>query len=238
MDVVYPVRPGESNDELRYSLRSLEVNFPKADKVWVVGFKPSWLRGVEFIDGNDGPNGHANVYRNVLKAMRHPGVSDDVVVFNDDFFVLDPIAEVQTLYRGTMDEHLSLPRLRVKGNNWWKDSLTITKVCLQAVGVSKPLSYELHVPMPCKKGLMRETLERFADVTPDNPPQWRTLYGNLHVTGAVQSQDSKVFRTGRFPRPYLSTSDAVWRQFSRRIMAMFPDPSRFEGKPAAVRRRA
>lgn len=28
MDVIYPVRPGDDNEELRYSLRSLAANFP------------------------------------------------------------------------------------------------------------------------------------------------------------------------------------------------------------------
>lgn len=228
MDVVYPVRPGDSNEELRYSLRSLHQHVPDVRQVWFVGHLPTWVRGVEHIPGNLAGNGHANVYHNVLAAMRHRDVGDDVVVFNDDFFVTAPISGITTLYRSTLAEHLALPRLRSAGNTWWKESLTTTLVCLQAVGVTDPLSYELHVPLPCKKGLMAETLERFAAVTPTNPPQWRSLYGNLHAPGAQRSADAKVFRPTSLPKPYLSTSDAVWRQFSRPVAALFPDPSPWE----------
>ena len=227
MDIVYPVRPGELNEELRYSLRSLEAHYPAARTVWIVGYKPSWVTDVQFIDGNAGPTSHANVYRNVLAAVSHPEVDDDVVVFNDDFFVMEPVTEIDTRYRSTLDEHLALPRLK-NTNSWWKQSLTTTKICMQAVGVANPLSYELHVPMPCKKGLMRETLERFIEVTPNNPPQWRTLYGNLHVSAATKTPDAKVFRPGRLPKPFLSTSDASWRQFRKPVTDLFPKPCRYE----------
>lgn len=236
MDVVYPVRPGDANEELRYSLRSLQQNYPKVDRIWLVGYQPRWVQGVEFIDGNKGGNSHANVYLNVLAAMRHPDVSDDVVVFNDDFFITEPITEIQTMYRCTLQEHMDLPKLRNAPRSWWKESLNITKVCLQAVGIPEPLSYELHVPMPCKKGLMRETLERFEQVTPMNPPQWRSLYGNLHVSGAEQAPDSKLFRPGKLPAPFLSTSDASWPSFRQRVSALFPEPSRYE-VPVPPRRR-
>lgn len=227
MDVVYPVRPGEANEELRYSLRSLQQNYPSVRTVWLVGFQPSWVTGVEFIGGNYSQSAQTNVYQNVLAAMQHPDVDDDVVVFNDDFFVTAPVTGVETLYRGTLAEHLALPAVR-RSNSWWRQSLITTQVCLQAVGIREPLSYELHVPLPCKKGLMRETLERFAEVTPANPPQWRSLYGNLHVTAARQAADVKRFLSGRVPTPYLSTSDASWRQYRKPVTALFPEPSRYE----------
>ena len=50
MDAVYYVRPGDRNDELRYSLRSL-ANLPH-DRVWIVGHTPPWVTGIESIQGN------------------------------------------------------------------------------------------------------------------------------------------------------------------------------------------
>ncbi len=227
MDIVYPVRPGESNDELRFSLRSLEVNYPAHDKVWLVGFMPSWVSGVGFISGNATDNARTNVYANVLAAMQHPDVADDVVVFNDDFFVTTPVGEVTTMYRGTLDDHLALPGLRNK-KSWWTESLAVTKVCLQAVGVEAPLSYELHVPLPCTKQLMRETLEQFVAVTPDNPPQWRSLYGNLHAVNPAQVKDCKAFSPGKVQEPFHSTSDVSWRHYRAALTKRFPAPSRYE----------
>lgn len=239
-DIVYPVRPGEVNEELRYSLRSLHAHVPDVGTVWVIGYAPGWLTGVEVIPGgNPTNNSHANVYRNVLMSMQHEAVAEDVVVFNDDFFITAPVETLPVAYRSTLAEHLNLPRLRTAGKSWWKESLQTTQVCLQAFGITDPLSYELHVPFPCSKGAMRETLERFAAVTPDNPPQWRTLYGNLMLTEpGVQLPDSKAFNGQAIRKPFLSTTDLSWRNFRTKLAAMFPDPSPYEQavSPMAVRR--
>ena len=239
LDIIYPVRPGETNEELRYSLRSLEASYPNHGTIWVVGHLPGWLTGVEFIEGNLSKSPRTNVYQNIQAACSHSGVSDEVIVMNDDFFITQPVEKIQLCYRGTLAAHLALPRLRVSTNgaSWWKDSLLTTQVCLQALGYDAPLSYELHVPMPINRHRMRETLERFAAVTPANPPQWRSLYGNLHgePDEIVQSEDSKVFRNAPLRRPYHSTTDLSWRHFRAPLAAMFPEPSRYE--LAAARRK-
>lgn len=238
-DIVYPVRPGDLNEELRFSLRSLEAHFPEHGTVWIVGYKPAWLTGVEYIPGNRSPSPRANVYQNVLAAVRHPDVAEDVVVFNDDFFVTSPVAEVPLAYRSTLAEHLNLPRLRATaGKSWWRESLLTTQVCLQALGYAEPLSYELHVPFPISKSQMRYTLERFEAVTPTNPPQWRTLYGNLHGSPEdVQLPDGKAFRPGQIRKPYLSTTDLSWRHFRAGMVALFPEPSRYEDARALAKAR-
>lgn len=238
-DIVYPVRPGDVNEELRYSLRSLETHYPDHGQVWVVGHCPPWLTGVEVIPGgNASANPRSNVYRNILAACQHGDVAEDVLVFNDDFFLTAPVEEFVVGYRCSLAEHLRLPRLRMNPQSWWRESLTTTQVCLQAVGYEDPLSYELHVPLPIRKSAMCETLERFAAITPDNPPQWRSLYGNLHVTDPVKMSDSKVFRNAPVRSPFHSTTDLSWRHFRAAFAARFPTPSRYERPAATSRRRA
>ncbi len=227
-DIVYPVRPGDINEELRFSLRSLAANYPEHGKVWVVGHVPPWLTGVGHIPGNASANPRENVYNNILAACRHPEVSDRFIVMNDDFFLTEPMATIPVAYRGTLADHLHLPRLRVNPQSWWRQSLLTTQVCLQAVGYPEPLSYELHVPFPVVKHRMRDTLAHFAHITPANPPQWRTLYGNLHVDDPVQMPDSKVFRNAPIRTPFHSTTDLSWRHFKAAFTAMFPEPSPYE----------
>lgn len=226
VDLVYPVRPGNVNEELRYSLRSVEANYPHG-RVWIVGDQPNWLTGVEFIRGNTQPHPRANIYHNLLAACAHPDLADEFVIFNDDFFVTEPVEGTPMAYRSTLRQHLNLPRLRTS-QSWWKDSLTTTLICLQAVGIDEPLSYELHVPFPVNKALMAATLEQFKNVTPANPPQWRSLYGNLHASGAVMQPDSKVFRPGPLRTPYHSTTDVSWRNFRTTFRTLFPEPSPYE----------
>lgn len=230
MDIVCPVRPGDDNPELRLAIRSWEANLT-FDRIWIVGHKPDWLTGVEFIPGNFGDY-HENVYNNIRLACEHPDVADDIVITNDDIFVTEPVDEITPLYRCTLTEHLDLPRVRRGG--WWKDSLEATQICLQALGIAEPISYELHVPFPAIKTLMAQTLKQFEYVTPTNPPQWRTLYGNLHHTDGRQFQDVKAYHGGELHRPFHSTEDRSFPAFEAQLAEMFQVPSQYEQTAVAA----
>jgi hypothetical protein len=235
VDVIYPVRPGDDNPELRYSLRSLAANFPH-DRLWIVGYKPAWVTGCEYIPGNTGEY-HANVYNNIRAAVEHPDVADDVVIFNDDFFVTEPVAGAHTYYRSTLAEHIALPRVQ-RSKGWWHESLTVTRICLQAHGIAEPLSYELHVPLPADKQRMADTLAMFQYVKPDNPPQWRTLYGNLHSVTAEQHHDVKAYGIGELHKPFHSTEDRSFLVFEHKLHELFPTPSPYERAPRTLGLRA
>lgn len=51
MDVLYYIGGGSmhNNNELRYSLRSLQKHCRDLGKVWVVGNKPDFLQNVEYV---------------------------------------------------------------------------------------------------------------------------------------------------------------------------------------------
>lgn len=230
-----PVRPGNSNDELKFALRSIAMNLPHG-RIWFVGFKPSWVTNVEYIDGgNSAPWPRANLYNNVLLACRYPGVSDDVLIFNDDMFVIGPLDSVPILYRGTLADQLQKVTRRAGTKGWWQESLLATLACLQAAGYPDPLSYELHTPLPVKREAMAQTLARFADVTPHNPPQWRTLYGVTNSIGGEAGRDCKALRPGPLGRPFHSTEDLSWRYFRARFLQLFPEPSPYETPAVAAR---
>lgn len=228
MDVVIPVRPGDSNDELRFTLRSLDA-YCSHDRVVIVGYQPNWLTNVEFIPGNSAGPPRANVYHNVLAACEHPDVSEECIITNDDIIITEPVTP-DVHYRSTLQAHIDLPKVqRAKG--WWWQSLTTTQICLQALGHSDPLSYELHVPLPIDKQAMAETLDRFKDVQPQNPPQWRTIYGVLNNIGGTQAPDPKAYRAGPVQKPYHSTTDSSFHHFHQHFQAQFPEPSRYEKCP-------
>lgn len=225
------MRPGESNDELRFSLRSLS-NVPH-DRVWFVGHKPPWVKNVGWIEGgNSAPHTRANLWRNLTLACAHPDVSEDVLIMNDDIYIVGRVEQVPVLHRGLLAEQIVTVRRNAGTRGWWQDSLATTRDCLAEAGYDDPLSYELHVPFPCSKTLMAQTLDRFAHVTLHNPPQWRTLYGVTHQIGGSQHRDGKAVRPGPIARPYHSTDDMSWRYFRARFIQLFPDASPYE-RPAA-----
>ncbi|AVR77323.1 hypothetical protein SEA_SAMSCHEPPERS_4 [Mycobacterium phage SamScheppers] len=226
MDVIYPVRPGDKNDELRYSLRSLAENFPH-DRVVIVGYMPPWVRNVEYIEGNKGPSTHANVYNNIRLAVERDDLSDRVVIFNDDFFVTEPVDAAPAAFRCSLDDHIRLPRVQRNGG-WWLESLTLTRTCLQAHGIEKPTSYELHMPIEVDRRRMAEVLDLFRYVQPVNPPQWRSLYGNLADHGGEKLKDVKCFDASALRRPFHSTEDRSFPRFHRELHKLFPEPSPYE----------
>ncbi|AID58986.1 hypothetical protein PBI_GAIA_170 [Mycobacterium phage Gaia] len=225
---LFPIRPGDNNEELRFSLRSLEANMPEGD-VWTVGYKPKWLRGVTHIKGNLWDSSASNVFNNIRVACEHRRIPSHVIVMNDDFFAVDPIGTVPLYYRSTLTEHLALPRLVRERNQWWAQSLRTTRLILQGHGIADPLSYELHMPFPVNTGKMAEVLNMVSAVTPENPPQWRSLYGNLcGIGGEPNPRDAKCYAAGELRRPFHSTDDRSFKYFADALRTLFPTPSRFE----------
>lgn len=225
-DVVYLVRPGDDNEELRYSLRSLEQNF-KPSVVAIVGHTPKWVTGVRRIDGNSAGNPHANVYQNVQIACWDNSLTDEIIIMNDDFYFTEPVDEIPSWYRETLDEHLANNYVRLHGG-WWKESLELTKTCLQSYLIAEPLSYELHVPVKINRRCMAEVLERFALVNPENPPQWRTLYGNMKDIPATKHSDVKAYGRSDVTKPFMSSEDGSWIRSGKAIREMFPNKSKYE----------
>ena len=102
-DVVYFVRKGDQNEELRYSLRSL-VNLPHR-KVWIVGHTPAWVTGVESIPGNVFREKWWNVVDNLRLAALHVK-AEQFVVMNDDIFLMRP-PSLAPCYRGPLVEQIA-----------------------------------------------------------------------------------------------------------------------------------
>lgn len=228
MHLAYFVRPGDINEELRFSLRSAEANLPDVETIWIIGHTPPWLTGVEAIEGNRFPDKQRAVYDNVRIIAEHPDMPDEVTVMNDDFITLQP-AKPQPAWRCTLADHIGPLK-----QQWWRQSLEATQTWLHEQGHLEPLSYELHRPMPIVRAGMAHALNAAADVQPDNPVQWRTVYGNLCGIGGEQDTDAKVYGRTGMPAAdtvWLSTTDRGWQRsccLKSYLAGMFHKPSRWE----------
>ena len=225
MDVVYLCREGE-NEELRYSLRSLR-NLPH-ERAWIFGGAPEWLRGAELVPVDQ----HASKYRVTSAAMRaaclHPDVSDPFVLMNDDFFIMEPLAEVPALNRGPVDDVAAEYERRV-GASPYLEGMLATRDLLHEFGCEDPLSYELHVPLPVRKAEMLEALD-VGEAAGIGVLHKRTLYGNLAKLGGATIADVKLCRRRQaVPKgPWLSTLDATFPAALPVLARRFPKPSPFE----------
>lgn len=208
-DVVYIIGP--DSEELRYSLRSL-VNFPHG-KVWIFGRCPEWAspdRVVPFEQtGASKWERSTSTFRKICGTEE---VSEDFWLFNDDFFIMEPVA-VPYMYHGTIAE-------KVKGQrSGYADQLRECERQLLEKGCTT-LNYALHVPMLINKAKALEVLDTFTS------PMFRSLYGNYCKVGGIEAEDVKN-RVG----PLMSTSDLEFRhgRCGRIVRERFTEMSKWEG---------
>jgi len=228
IDIVYPVRSGDENEELRYSLRSLS-NVPHAT-VHISGFIPSWLNGhVNRIPVPQQANKYRSAEANLLAAIESDDVSDPFWLFNDDFFMLRKMRAIPMLHRGLLQELISDYLARHSGH--YVQGMIHAQETLQNLGVENPLySYEMHSPILVHKDAMRETLSLRGK---QDCYHLRTVYGNLQKLKGKESEDVKVYRNTADDYEQwkmLSTSDILFRysKAGRFVRNLFPDRSVFE----------
>ena len=210
-DVVYFVKNEPSNEELRYSLRSVEQNWKYRD-VWFVGGCPVGLQPDHYIPAT--PN-EADKFCNTRKLMelacKNDKISDDFWLFNDDFFVLVPMGE-------DMPPQCANNLHEVIVHNEEKNGQMVTmytKKLRKLVKVLKRagkgyISYAVHKPMLINKKKMLALMEKYPEET-----MLRSLYGNYYEIGGQNGHDMKIERLD-FPVSkiineeweFLSTSDA------------------------------
>lgn len=242
-DIVYVVGTSLTNDELRYSLRSLQ-NVPHGT-VWLAGYRPKWVQNVEHLPLRQDRTRYENSTGNLMAACTHSDVSDDIIYMNDDFYFLKPMESVPVYYWGKLEEALGYyngkfgkPAPGTKSGNY-RRGMEETGELLRSWGVEDLLCYEVHVPLPIHKGKMAEAIRRAAQDAPSIIAlHKRTLYGNLwgiggEMLGTEKHPDVKVLtsdHTWSETQLFVSTSNQSFNsgRVGRRLRKRFSTPSPYE----------
>lgn len=226
-DIVYVVKEQEYNEELRYSLRSL-ANLPHR-RVWLAGYCPRWTANVGCIRVRKvrGHTKYQSSTANLRAALEHPDVAEELLLFNDDFFILKPVTGMPLFHRGPVDDVERYYAARANG--LYLRGLRQTRNLLAELGIERPNSYELHVPLPIVKSRMLDALAVGEGLTVVHK---RTLYSNLWQLGGQRLRDVKMMTHTQQPPPsarFLSTFEPSWGGATGRfIRAAFPKPGRYE----------
>lgn len=238
-DIVIPVREGEYNEPLRYTLRSIAVHVPHR-RVWIAGYKPSWVRNVGHVPTRQSATKYQNSRSNWKAAFDHPEVADDVLIFNDDFFVMKPVSHpIPVAHRGLMRDVYAHFERRVTPGRYML-GMRQTMSLLADLGIPDPLCYEMHIPMAINRQRYLEIWEIAERI---RYPHSRTLYGNYWGIGGERARDPKIMTRGpAYPRKaaFLSTMPQSFRagQVGAHIRAMFRAPCRYEQRRSMPTRRA
>lgn len=226
-DVVYILKNNMESDEIIYSLRSVEKNFPYR-KIWFVGGCPGniapdvWMNFIQ-----QGDTKWQKATSAIAAACKNDEITEDFWLFNDDFFVMKRIRVLKPMIRGTLKQRckdIEEPRNGIQTP--YSRMLRRTQHVLKINGYPQ-LDYALHVPMLINRKKALEVLEAFP-----NCPMFRSLYGNYCGIEAEKVADVKVRTNGDFPKDtrLLSTDDSSFYhgEVGKYIREMFPEPSKYE----------
>lgn len=207
-DVVYICREGK-NDELRYSLRSVERNFPHR-QVIIYGGKPDGIEPDRFVRFVQEASTKWQKVRDTLVAVcKDDEITEDFWLFNDDFFIMKKVKEPKNHYDGTLSERIHAIESVIFGvQSVYSKQLRHLLKTLEHAGVENALNYAHHTPMLINRKKMLKTLRAYP-----NEPMFRALYGNINKIGGRQMADVKFYQK-RQPFPvgqYASTADESWR---------------------------
>lgn len=200
-DIVYIVKKGDHNEELRYSLRSLK-NL-KHNNVFIAGFMPNWVTGAYEIPVKQTHDPMKNTYRNLLTACKDDDLTDEIIVMHDDIFIMKP-TEIKTYIRGyykdILENYQKRSRYTVHVTRMQK-----TMEFLQSQGIENPKCFELHVPFIIDRKKFVE-LDKIGDAHRYNK---YSLYANLNkIKDNGVLQDVKVHERDFIPEgAFISTHE-------------------------------
>ena len=224
LDVVYFIKDGTRNEEFRYSLRSICKNMPFA-RVWVFGGCPTNIvPDVRIRVEQEGKTKWDRVHAMFKLACENKELSENFILFNDDFFIMKPIDKIETYHRGLLEDHV-----KVLGKGPYASMLEGIDEELKSRKLGT-YSYELHIPFIFNKKKLLKLLE-------DNPDLrcTRTMYGNTYKIGGERRSDVKIFSANPAfdykDSDMLSTDDPVininndaWRWLKKQ----FPNKCKYE----------
>lgn len=233
MDLIYPLGTGSawSDNELRYSLRSVERHLPHLGRVVIVGEHPPWLRNVTHLAVPDDRHSSklANSAWKVRRAIEEGLVGNRFVLMNDDFLLLEDVTEIPPAHRGTIRANIARHTTRT---GYYFTAMQRMNELMRQRGYVDALDYELHQPMVFDTLPALLVLIDMQAIFGAQGALFRSAYGNLAAIGGEPRADCKVFRRWTSPPrgPYCSTDNRVvlTHNFRAWVRERYPTPSRFE----------
>lgn len=194
IDLVYILGTGSKwkDNEIRFSLRSVEKNLLGVRKIFVIGEKPSFFTDkvihIQYPDFLSSDNADGNMTLKILRACEEKGLSDDFLFMNDDFIVNKRMiaSEIPWMHKGNFNTRPAffwtqkLYRFRLKK----------TFDILREKGYTT-LQYDYHAPMLMNKKHFPEVMSEF-DFQSDIGYTFRSLYGNVMQLPAEPVNGRKI----------------------------------------------
>ncbi len=194
ISIVIPLGTGSiwfDDQELKYSLRSIEKYLHGVGDVFIVGVVPKWITNVIHIPAKDEvgvQNRAKNIFTKVMLAVNDERVTNDFLFMNDDHFLKhDFIAGEFPYHYRELDMVDTINR--IKKLEWWKSLVTNTRDYLIANG--KPVKmFDTHCPIIYNK----EKFSKLQQVDWNVPNGYgiKSLYANINEIEGSYYPDRKL----------------------------------------------
>ena len=222
-DIVYFVKDTDTNEELKYSLRSL-VNFPHG-KVWFYGGCPKDLKPDYHVKVNqDQPTKWQNIFKMFKLVCDNDNITKDFWLFNDDFFVMKPVKDGPNWFEGDLYKRVVTLEDKHNGITPYSQQLRYTLQELEGMGCTT-INYALHVPML----INREKGKELSNII--DGPMIRCAYGNYFNVGGTNHKDVKIDSKTKLYKDgeYLSTNDKSFTgEVGKQIRELFKNKCKYE----------
>ena len=183
-DLVYILKQSDVNPDLKFSLRSVE-KFCTYKNIWVVGYKPNWVKNVQYIPTIQNGNKWVNSMTNIIAACNCPDISEDFILMNDDFFIIKNITDWKTSFNlclDTIDEEAKKYE-KVDKPSKWQSGFLYARILLNQLKCKRRYNYEYHGPIIFNKHKFLEMINipEIADIIKtDKCFHKRSIYKNLY----------------------------------------------------------
>lgn len=223
-DFVYILKDTPKNEELKYSLRSIEANAANLiNRVIFVGGRPEGFQGYAYVKNEQiFDTKHKNAIMGIYAACKTASITPNFVLMNDDFYIMHPVETIEKYYDGTMQA-----RIEELPEGSYKDNMQDYFEVLQKE-VPVPLNYAVHTPMMINKKMCEFMLEQ---CEPEH--NFRNLYGNLtyRLGGYRNIKDNKLRKqdkTWNKEAIFASSDDDTFKRMLPTLRAKFKTKSRWE----------
>ena len=233
MDIVYILGSGSTwqDNEIRYSLRSVEQNVKDLGNVFVVGEKPDWLQNIIHIACPDSYGiKWRNAYTKISLVCKNSELSDEFLLMNDDFFILKPImaSEYPYYFSSVLTQAGSIAKAKfLTTPEKLASHVSFYGKMVRNFSVHRPIRYDKNKFLAMPK--LDLAMTGFSV---------RGFYGNYYGLPAIQCRDitlSPLMKETDYDKATDNRTDisifsetARTASFQNWIKSKFPLPSRFE----------
>jgi len=193
IDIVYLLNTKKESKILPLSIKTVKTNLDYKD-IYIAGIKPENIKAKEIrVIDNGSP--FENAVKKLKAVIKDKRVSQDFILMNDDFLILQEYKEIPYYHRGKIKDF--------KPNTYWKKKVKLIEKEFPEGNI-----FEIHFPVVYNKQKLSETLDRMkanAGI--------RTHYCNYHGIEGKYHKDHKVTKKQDLKKhkdaPFLSTTDTI-----------------------------